>query len=202
MKRLKLEACLLASAMDLLASPYFTLETIALILPNNTRSSTYTPDSISSDQTTAPQHRPHAHSNPQCSPNLALLSLTSISSSSPPRYVIQHSSPTSISLAAVKTHSLPTLSAALTAWLNLLIASVRARPRVPWEAVVAGVASMAFVALYPLVLERTHKALIARQVRSGDVLTGFSPPRGSSGAAATASVESGSKQAKYVALLR
>jgi hypothetical protein len=88
------------------------------------------------------------------------------------------------------THSLPTLSAALTAWLNLLIASIRTRSLVSWEAIVAGVFSMLFVALYPILLERTHKLLLAAQVRPGDVFTTFSPTRGGP----PAPYESGSKQ--------
>lgn len=88
------------------------------------------------------------------------------------------------------THSIPTLSAALTAWLNLLIASIRTRSLVSWEAIVAGVFSMLFVALYPVLLERTHKLLLASQIRPGDVFTTFSPTR--TGPATT--YESGNKQ--------
>jgi hypothetical protein len=88
------------------------------------------------------------------------------------------------------THSIPTLSAALTAWLNLLIASIRTRSLVSWEAIVAGVFSMLFVGLYPVLLERTHKILLATQVRPGDVFTTFSPSRGGT----AAHYESGSKQ--------
>ncbi|KAF2670425.1 hypothetical protein BT63DRAFT_372583 [Microthyrium microscopicum] len=73
------------------------------------------------------------------------------------------------------THSVATLSSCLTAWLNLLIASIRTRSIATWEAIVAGVFSILFVSLYPILLERTHKLLIASQVRAGDVLTSFSP---------------------------
>lgn len=88
------------------------------------------------------------------------------------------------------THSIPTLSSALTAWLNLLIASIRTRTMASWEAVVAGVFSTLFVSLYPILLEKTHKLLISAQVQSGDVLTSFSPQASSS----TTNLESGSKQ--------
>jgi hypothetical protein len=86
-------------------------------------------------------------------------------------------------------HSIPTLSSALTAWLNLLIASIRSRPHITWEAVVAGIFSTLFISLFPILLQRTHKQLIAAQVQVGDVLTSFSPASSS-----RAMMESGSKQ--------
>jgi hypothetical protein len=88
-------------------------------------------------------------------------------------------------------HSIPTLSSAIISWLNLLVASVRGRTQVTWEAVVAGIFSVLFISLYPIILTRTHKQLIASQVRSGDVLTSFSPTRSSHH---RSSIESGSKQ--------
>jgi hypothetical protein len=82
-------------------------------------------------------------------------------------------------------HSVSTLSSTLIAWLNLLVASIRTRgTHVTWEAVVAGIFSTLFTSLYPILLNRTHRQLIAAQLSSGDVLTGFSAAR-----------ESGIKQA-------
>lgn len=86
------------------------------------------------------------------------------------------------------THSVATLSSALTAWLNLLVASIESRPHVTWEAIVAGIFSILFTSLYPILLTKTHKQLIASQVQNGDVLTSFHPTSSSS------AVESGSKQ--------
>jgi hypothetical protein len=77
-------------------------------------------------------------------------------------------------------HSISTLSSALTAWLNLLIASIGRFGRVTWEGIVAGVFSTIFVSLYPILVYRTHKLLTAAQVPQGDVLTGFSPAQTSS----------------------
>ncbi|EOA91686.1 hypothetical protein ACJQWK_03139 [Exserohilum turcicum] len=70
-----------------------------------------------------------------------------------------------------------TLSAALIATLNLFFASYRSDVRVTWESVVAGVFSSIFVALYPIMLLRTYRAMVASLVPSGDVLTGY--PSGS-----------------------
>jgi hypothetical protein len=89
------------------------------------------------------------------------------------------------------THSIPTLSSAIIAWLNLLVASLRSRTQVTWEAVVAGIFSVLFISLYPILLVRTHKQLIAAQVGAGEVLDTFSPTRSSS---RRTSIESGSKQ--------
>jgi hypothetical protein len=69
------------------------------------------------------------------------------------------------------------------------MASIRSRNNVTWEAIVAGVFSMLFISLYPILLQRTHKQLIAAQVKAGDVLTSFSPATSS-----RAVIESGSKQ--------
>ncbi|KIV99309.1 uncharacterized protein PV09_08970 [Verruconis gallopava] len=68
-------------------------------------------------------------------------------------------------------HSVSTLSSALVITINLLIASVRKSERVIWESIVAGVFSSLFIALYPILLIRTHKKLIARQVSTGDIFT-------------------------------
>ena len=73
-------------------------------------------------------------------------------------------------------HSIPTLSSTLVLTFNLLIASVRSSERVIWESIVAGVFSTLFAALYPILLIRTHKKLIARQAptsagSSADVFT-------------------------------
>lgn len=87
-------------------------------------------------------------------------------------------------------HSISTLSSALTAWLNLLIASIRTSSRVTWESIVAGIFSTLFASLYPILLDRTHKQLTAAQVPQGDVLTSFSPAHPGSSAIDA----SGSKQ--------
>ena len=81
-------------------------------------------------------------------------------------------------------HSIPTLSSTLVLTLNLLIASVRSSERVIWESIVAGVFSTLFTALYPILLIRTHKKLIARQVpssTSGDIFTSEVTPSSSTG---------------------
>lgn len=66
-----------------------------------------------------------------------------------------------------------TLSSALVATLNLLFASCRSQVRVTWESVVAGVFSSFFVALYPILLLRTYRTIVADLVPQGDVLTGY-----------------------------
>jgi hypothetical protein len=66
-----------------------------------------------------------------------------------------------------------TLSAALVATLNLLFATIRSNVRVTWESIVAGVFSSFFVALYPILLLRTYRILVAGLVPQGDVLTGY-----------------------------
>ncbi|KAI1603473.1 hypothetical protein A1F96_08286 [Pyrenophora tritici-repentis] len=66
-----------------------------------------------------------------------------------------------------------TLSSALVATLNLFFASYRSNVRVTWESVVAGVFSSIFVALYPILLLRTYRTIVAGLVPSGDVLTGY-----------------------------
>jgi hypothetical protein len=91
------------------------------------------------------------------------------------------------------THSISTLSSALTAWLNLLIASIRTSSRVTWESIVAGIFSTLFASLYPILLDRTHKQLTAAQVPQGDLLTSFSPAHHGS-SSTTAADASGSKQ--------
>jgi hypothetical protein len=70
-------------------------------------------------------------------------------------------------------HSVATISSALTATLTLLVASVRPGIRGPWESIVAGVFSSIFVALYPVQLQRTYKALVAQLVPQGDLLGTF-----------------------------
>lgn len=72
-------------------------------------------------------------------------------------------------------HTITTLSSALTATLFLLIGSYRSDVRVTWESVVAGAFSSLFVALYPVQIQRTYKLLIAGLVPQGDLLSGFSP---------------------------
>ncbi|KAF2130367.1 hypothetical protein P153DRAFT_365975 [Dothidotthia symphoricarpi CBS 119687] len=70
-------------------------------------------------------------------------------------------------------HSGGTLSSALVATLNLLFATLRSNVRVTWESIVAGVFSSLFVALYPILLLRTYRILLAGLVPLGDVLTGY-----------------------------
>jgi hypothetical protein len=64
-----------------------------------------------------------------------------------------------------------TLSAALVATLNLLFATIRSNVRVTWESIVAGVFSSLFVAIYPILLLRTYRLILAGLVPPGDVLT-------------------------------
>ncbi|KAF2258769.1 hypothetical protein CC78DRAFT_504068 [Lojkania enalia] len=66
-----------------------------------------------------------------------------------------------------------TLSSALIATLNLLFASLRSNQRVTWESIVAGVFSSFFVALYPILLLRTYRTLVASLLPQGEVLTGY-----------------------------
>ncbi|KAF2468482.1 uncharacterized protein BDR25DRAFT_344220 [Lindgomyces ingoldianus] len=70
-------------------------------------------------------------------------------------------------------HSSSTLSSALIATLNLLFATIRFNVRVTWESIVAGVFSSFFVALYPILLLRTYRTLVAGLIPQGDVLTGY-----------------------------
>ncbi|KAH7346201.1 hypothetical protein BKA65DRAFT_272816 [Rhexocercosporidium sp. MPI-PUGE-AT-0058] len=70
-------------------------------------------------------------------------------------------------------HSVSTISAALTATLTLLVATVRPNVRVTWESIVAGVFSSIFVALYPVQLQRTYKALVTQLIPQGDLLGTF-----------------------------
>ncbi|KAF2760205.1 hypothetical protein EJ05DRAFT_483973 [Pseudovirgaria hyperparasitica] len=72
-----------------------------------------------------------------------------------------------------ESHSVPTLSAALTATINLFVASLKKDAKRPWEGVVPGVFSAFFVALYPIFLLRTYRLLVADLVPQGDILTGF-----------------------------
>jgi hypothetical protein len=69
--------------------------------------------------------------------------------------------------------SAPTLSAALIATLNLLFATLRSNVRVTWESIVAGVFSSVFAALYPILLLRTYRTLLASLTPQSDVLAGY-----------------------------
>ncbi|KAL1653820.1 hypothetical protein SLS61_003605 [Didymella pomorum] len=69
--------------------------------------------------------------------------------------------------------SAPVLSAALIATLNLLFATLRSNVRVTWESIVAGVFSSVFAALYPILLLRTYRTLLATLAPQNDVLTGY-----------------------------
>ncbi|KAF2853210.1 hypothetical protein T440DRAFT_390686 [Plenodomus tracheiphilus IPT5] len=66
-----------------------------------------------------------------------------------------------------------TLSSALVATLNLFFASYRSNVRVTWESVIAGVFSSIFVALYPILLLRTYRIMVAGLIPQGDVLSGY-----------------------------
>lgn len=67
-------------------------------------------------------------------------------------------------------YTVQTLSATLTATLNLLLAIIRPGERVTWESVVAGVFSSLFAALYPIVLLRAYRQLVSDLVPQGDLL--------------------------------
>lgn len=73
-------------------------------------------------------------------------------------------------------HSVATLSSSLIATLNLLIATSRSGVRVTWESIVCGVFSSFFVALYPILLIRTHRKLVSSLIPQGDLLMAYSPP--------------------------
>jgi len=66
-----------------------------------------------------------------------------------------------------------TLSSALIATLNLFFASYRSNVRVTWESVVAGVFSSIFVALYPILLLRTYRLMVAGLIPQGDLLSSY-----------------------------
>ncbi|KAI5253112.1 hypothetical protein E4T42_03102 [Aureobasidium subglaciale] len=68
-------------------------------------------------------------------------------------------------------HSIQTMSAVIISTLNLLMTSIRTGERNPWESVVAGASSSAFVALYPILLLRSYRQLIADLVPQGDLLS-------------------------------
>ncbi|KAA8565468.1 hypothetical protein EYC84_009328 [Monilinia fructicola] len=70
-------------------------------------------------------------------------------------------------------HSASTISSALIASLFLLLGTMKVGIRAPWESIVAGVFSSIFVALYPVQIQRTYKALVAQLVPQGDLIGGF-----------------------------
>lgn len=70
------------------------------------------------------------------------------------------------------THSIPILSSALAATLNLALASIRPA-RLTWESIVAGLLSSIFTSLYPIQLLRTYRALVSDLIPAGEVLTTF-----------------------------
>lgn len=74
-------------------------------------------------------------------------------------------------LLAQQTHSVSTMSSAITATLTLLVAISTANTRAPWEAVVTGVLSSFFVALYPIQLLRSYKKVLTTLVPQGDIIT-------------------------------
>ncbi|KAF2135902.1 uncharacterized protein K452DRAFT_280857 [Aplosporella prunicola CBS 121167] len=77
------------------------------------------------------------------------------------------------SRSALSANSVSTMSSALTAAFSLLVACIRPGGRVTSESIVAGVFSSFFVAIYPVLLLRTYRAIVADMVPQGDVLTGF-----------------------------
>ena len=76
------------------------------------------------------------------------------------------------SVLAGTSHSIPTLSSVLIVTLNLLVASIQKSTRVTWESILAGIFSSLFVALYPIVLLRTHRQLTVAQIPQGESLNG------------------------------
>lgn len=74
-------------------------------------------------------------------------------------------------------HGTPTLSSALTAVLNLLLASIQPSLRAPWNSIVAGVFSALFVALYPIQLLRTYRSVLeAQEPEPGELMLISSEP--------------------------
>lgn len=80
-------------------------------------------------------------------------------------------------LLAQTSHSVATISSALTATLTLLVATTRVNVRVTWESILAGIFSSIFVALYPVQLQRTYKCLLSQLVLQGECLSTFSSTR-------------------------
>ncbi|ESZ91950.1 hypothetical protein SBOR_7659 [Sclerotinia borealis F-4128] len=72
-------------------------------------------------------------------------------------------------------HSASTISSALIATLFLLLGTMKGGIRAPWESIVAGVFSSIFVALYPVQIQRTYKALVGQLIPQGDLIGGFTP---------------------------
>lgn len=58
-------------------------------------------------------------------------------------------------------HSVPLLSASLSATLNLLISASRAHVHVTWDAILAGIFSSIFAALFPVLLQNTYRDIVA-----------------------------------------
>lgn len=86
--------------------------------------------------------------------------------------------PISLVLTAVlaqQVHSVSTMSSAITATLTLLAAISTTNTRAPWEAVVTGVLSSLFVALYPIQLLRSYKKVLASLVPQGEIITNTNP---------------------------
>lgn len=77
-------------------------------------------------------------------------------------------------------HSASTISSALIATLFLLLGTMKAGIRAPWESIVAGVFSSIFVALYPVQIQRTYKALVTQLVPQGDLIGGLGSSNGPS----------------------
>ncbi|KAF2149406.1 hypothetical protein K461DRAFT_281780 [Myriangium duriaei CBS 260.36] len=101
-----------------------------------------------------------------------------------PKYMLARIAivPVSIILTALmlrQSYSVPTLSSALIAVLNLLMATMIPE-RVTWESIVAGVFSSLFVALYPIMLLQAHKRLVDELVPQGDNLVAFEDESASS----------------------
>ncbi|RKF77169.1 putative gdp-fucose transporter protein [Golovinomyces cichoracearum] len=65
-------------------------------------------------------------------------------------------------------YSVATISSALTATLTLLVAIFPANVRVTLESIVAGTLSSIFVALYPIQIQRTYRALVSLVITQGE----------------------------------
>jgi len=70
-------------------------------------------------------------------------------------------------------HSISTVSSTLIVTLNLFVACFQKGTRVTWESITTGIFSTLFVALYPIVLLRTHRQLTASQAPQSEHANGY-----------------------------
>lgn len=68
-------------------------------------------------------------------------------------------------------HSIPLMSSALAATINLLIATTRGNIRMTWEGLLSGAFSSVFTALFPVLIERTYHRVLANISPESDLLT-------------------------------